>query len=125
MEFNLEVAQDILFIRSLGEQGIRIGDDYYNRPFILSGQQLISEWNVSSAEDIDRSSLKPVFNLQPELVLLGTGKTQVFLPAPIQALFFERGIGFEVMTTDAACRTFNILITEGRRVVAALLPPTS
>ena len=122
MEFNLEVPQDTLFIRSVGENGIRVGDDYLANPFILSGQQLIPEWAVTSIDDIDSSSLQGIFDLQPELVLIGTGNTQIFLPPAVQALFFKRGVGFEVMTTDAACRTFNILVSEGRQVVAALLP---
>ncbi len=125
MEFNLEVPQDLLFVRSVGEKGIRVSNEYYNSSFILTGQQIISDWNVSSTKDIDQASLQIIFDLQPELVLIGTGKAQIFLPPPVQALFFQRGIGFEVMTTDAACRTFNILITEGRQVVAALLPLTS
>jgi len=125
MEFNLEVPQDLLFVRSVGEKGIRVSDEYYNSSFILTGQQIISDWNVTSSKDIDQASLQIIFDLQPELVLIGTGKAQIFLPPPVQALFFQRGIGFEVMTTDAACRTFNILITEGRQVVAALLPLTS
>ena len=122
MDFNLEVPQDLLFVRSVSEQGIRIGDDYLNCAFILSGQDLLTDWDVSSFEDISEASLQSIFDMQPELVLIGTGKTQVFLPPPVQALFFQRGIGFEVMTTDAACRTFNILVSEGRQVVAALLP---
>jgi uncharacterized protein len=124
VELNLEVPQDILFIRSVSENGIRVGDDYLCDSFILSGQQLITDWDVSSADDIDEHSLQSIFDLQPELVLIGTGKTQVFLPPTVQALFYRRGIGFEVMTTDAACRTFNILVSEGRQVVAALLPIT-
>ena len=121
MEFNLEVPQDQLFVRSISERGIRVSDDYYNSPFILSGQQLVSEWNVTTIEDINESSLQVVFDMQPEVVLVGTGETQVFLPVHVQGLFFRRSIGFEVMTTDAACRTFNILVAEGRHVVAALL----
>jgi uncharacterized protein len=121
MEFHLEVPYDHLFIRSTGENGIRIGNDYYNKPFILSGKQIISEWNVASIDDINESGLQAVFDMQPEVVLIGTGTTQIFLPMPVQALFFRRNIGFEVMTTDAACRTFNILASEGRHVVGALL----
>jgi uncharacterized protein len=124
LDFNLEVPQDLLFVRSVGEKGIRIGDDYLSNAFILSGQQLLPDWDVTSFEDIDQASLQVIFDMQPELVLIGTGKTQVFLPPPVQAIFFQRGIGFEVMTTDAACRTFNILVSEGRQVVAALLPIT-
>ena len=121
MEFNLEVPQDQLFVRSISERGIRVSDDYYNSPFILSGQQLVSEWNVTTIEDINESNLQVIFDMQPEVVLVGTGETQVFLPVHVQGLFFQRSIGFEVMTTDAACRTFNILVAEGRHVVAALL----
>ena len=122
MEFNLDVPQDMLFVRSVDKLGIRVGDDLHEGAFILSGQKLLPEWDVTGPEDIDQASLQSIFDLQPELVLIGTGSTQVFLPPAVQVLFFQRGIGFEVMTTDAACRTFNILVSEGREVVAALLP---
>ncbi|MGB5292951.1 MAG: Mth938-like domain-containing protein [Lysobacterales bacterium] len=124
MEFNLEVPQDQFFIRSVSEKGIRVHQDYFNQPFILSGQRIIPEWGVTSVEDINEESLQALFELQPEVVLIGTGNTQVFLPPATQVHFFRRGIGFEVMTTDAACRTFNVLVAEGREVVAALLPLT-
>ena len=122
MEFNLEVPQDQFFIRSVSEKGIRINQDYFNRPFIISGQRIVPEWNVMSVDDINEESLQVVFDLQPEVVLIGTGNTQVFLPPATQVHFFSRSVGFEVMTTDAACRTYNVLAAEGRQVVAALLP---
>ena len=78
--------------------------------------------HVDSVDDISEETLQIIFDMQPELVLIGCGDTQVFLPPAIQALFFRRNIGFEVMITDAACRTFNVLVSEGRKVVAALLP---
>jgi uncharacterized protein len=124
VEFNLEIPQDQFFIRSVSEKGIRVHQDYFNQPFILSGQRIIPEWGVTSVEDINEESLQALFELQPEVVLIGTGNTQVFLPPDTQVHFFRRGIGFEVMTTDAACRTFNVLVAEGREVVAALLPLT-
>lgn len=124
MEFNLEVPQDQFFVRSVSEKGIRVHQDYFSQPFILSGQRIIPDWGVSSVEDINEENLQALFELQPEVVLIGTGNTQVFLPLDAQVHFFRRGIGFEVMTTDAACRTFNVLVSEGRQVVAALLPLT-
>ncbi len=125
MEFNLEVPYNQFFIRSISEKGIRISDEYYNSPFIISGQRIVPRWNVESIEEINEASLQVIFDLQPEVILIGTGKTQVFLPAATQAHFFRHNIGFEVMTTDAACRTFNVLVAEGRHVVAALLPLNS
>ena len=122
MEFNLEVPENQFFIRSVSEKGIRVHNDYYNKPFILSGQRIVPEWDVTSIDDISEANLEVIFELQPEVVLIGTGKTQVFLSPTAQMHFFRRNIGFEVMTTDAACRTFNVLAAEGRHVVAALLP---
>ena len=88
----------------------------------MSGQHIVADWGVDSFSDINAETLPLIFDMQPELVLIGCGKTQEFLPPVIQALFFQHNIGFEVMTTDAACRTFNVLVAEGRNVVAALLP---
>ena len=122
MEFNLEVPQNQFFIRSISEKGICVHNDFYNRPFIISGQRIVPEWDVKSVADINEESLQVIFDLQPEVILLGTGETQVFLPPAIQVHFFQRNFGFEVMTTDAACRTFNVLVAEGRHVVAALMP---
>lgn len=122
MEFNLEVPQNQFFIRSIDEQGICVHDAIYTKPFIISGQRIVPAWDIKSIEDINEENLQVIFNLQPEVILLGTGATQVFLPPATQVHFFQRNFGFEVMTTDAACRTFNVLVAEGRHVVAALMP---
>jgi len=99
-----------------------VGDDYFIDPFILNGQQIVPEWRVNSIGDICEETLQTIFDMQPELVLIGCGKVQAFLPPATQALFFRRNISVEVMVTDAACRTFNVLVSEGRNVIAALLP---
>jgi len=122
VEFNLEVPQNQFFIRSFNEKGICVNKDVFNRPFIISGQRIVPEWNISCVDDINEETLQAVFDLEPEVVLIGTGNTQVFLPPAVQVHFFRRNVGFEVMATDAACRTFNVLAAEGRHVVAALLP---
>lgn len=122
MEFNLEVPQDQFFIRSCSEKGIHVEQDFFKDPFIISGQRIVPRWDVNCVDDINEESLQAIFELEPEVVLIGTGNTQVFLPPSTQAHFFRRNIGLEVMATDAACRTFNVLVSEERRVVAALLP---
>jgi uncharacterized protein len=122
VEFNLEVPQNQFFIRSVSEKGICVDQHFFDRPIIISGQRIVPDWNVASVDDINEESLQAVFELEPEVILIGTGNTQVFLPPAIQVHFFRHNLGFEVMTTDAACRTFNVLAAEGRHVVAALLP---
>lgn len=125
MEFNLEHPQNQYFIRSVDDNGIRVDQDLYTSAFIIAVQTVVPEWNVSTVDDINEDSLQAIFDLEPEVVLIGTGKTQVFLAPEIQMHFYRRQVGFEVMKTDAACRTFNVLAAEGREVVAALLPITS
>ena len=122
MELNLDTPHGQLFIRSVDAEGIRIEDETYTGTIIISGDQVLPDWQVDKFEEIDEATLQVIFEMQPELVLIGCGTKQTFLPPAIQVLFLQRSIGIEVMTTDAACRTFNVLVAEGRQVVAALLP---
>lgn len=123
MDLTLDRPGDHLFVRSVSESGIRVVDRLFGGPIVLSAQKVVDPWEARDPASIDEDLLEPVFALQPEVVLLGTGARQVFPPPELMMCFYRRGIGIEVMTTDAACRTFNILVGEGRRVVAALLPP--
>jgi len=121
MDLTLERPGDHLFIRSVSERGIQVVDDYFNKSIIVSTKQVIPDWPVNSVENITEQQLEKVLNLQPELVLIGTGARQAFLPPRQMMFFYSRNIGIEVMTTDAACRTFNVLAAESRNVVAALI----
>jgi uncharacterized protein len=88
---------------------------------ILTGRQVIIDWEPNQLAELTTSHLEEVLSLDPELVLLGTGSRQQF-PAMETMLPLHRAqIGIEVMDTAAACRTFNILVAEGRHVAAALL----
>jgi uncharacterized protein len=123
MELTLDRPGDHLFVRSVSRRGIEIADRLYPGPLILSAVDLVDDWDANSPCDFSDRQLNPIFELEPEVVLIGTGESQIFLPPELMMRFYGRGIGVEVMTTDAACRTFNVLVSEGRKVVAALLPP--
>jgi uncharacterized protein len=71
--------------------------------------------------ELEAADLEPVVALAPEVLLIGTGVRQVFPAAAVFAALHARRIGFEVMDTGAACRTYNVLVAEDRRVAAALL----
>jgi uncharacterized protein len=81
----------------------------------------IADWPGTTLATLNEATLAPLFALAPELVLLATGVTQRFPPPAVLGLFLGRGIGCEVMATDAACRTYNVLVAEDRRVALALL----
>lgn len=108
-------------ITAYGADHVMVNETPYHGSLILSATAVIAHWSVTDIEQLDESSFTEVLKLNPEVVLLGTGETQIF-PAPkIFALFGERGIGLEVMNTGALCRTFNILAAEDREVVAAII----
>ncbi|MBT8065480.1 MAG: hypothetical protein HKP03_09990 [Xanthomonadales bacterium] len=123
MDLTLEHPGDHTYVRSVSEEGIRIAEDLYTDPLILTPDSVITEWPVPGGRDISEAVLDSVLDLEPEILLIGTGKAQVFLAPELAMSIYRRETGFEVMTTDAACRTFNILVSEERNVVAALLPP--
>jgi len=123
LELNLDRPGDHLFVRSVSPEGILVIDRLFRGPIVLSAREVIEDWHAGGPSDLTEEGLAPVFAQAPELVLLGTGARQVFPRPELLMAFYRRGIGVEVMSTDAACRTFNVLVSDGRRVVAALLPP--
>ena len=81
----------------------------------------IMEWSIGSFEALNAEVFESLLALEPEIVLLGTGSTLRFPDPALSRRLATGGIGLEVMDTRAACRTYNILIAEGRKVVAAIL----
>ena len=88
---------------------------------LVSPSSAVAVPAIGSVDDLASLEITRIFALEPELVLLGTGIRQIFPPASFRAQFLSAGIGFEAMDTGAACRTFNVLVTEQRRVVALLM----
>jgi uncharacterized protein len=120
MKFTLEGNPNVHVIRSYSADEIRVGEQSIRSSCIVTPDALITDWPPVTLDDLRLNHLEPIFELRPELVLLGTGMQQRFAPAEIRAAFGTRGIGIEVMQLGAACRTFNILVNEDRRVAAAL-----
>lgn len=121
-ELTLERPGHHLFIRSVGTEGIRLGDRHFQHSLIIGRTELIEDWPPQSLAELTAEHFEAVLRLEPEVVLLGTGAQQVFLAPDRLAPFYRRQIGVEIMSTEAACRTFNILVMEERKAVAALLP---
>lgn len=89
--------------------------------FIISPQQLMQEWGPATLQQIEEGDLTVIAKLQPEILLLGTGQSLQFPDNRLLAAIIELGIGYETMSSPAACRTYNILAAEGRQVAAAII----
>ena len=110
-------------IRGYGAGELRIDDTPYHGAVLLSAATVGNDPETLDFSVFMAIDSKRILALDPELVLLGTGPRQIFPAAAFGAQFLRLGIGFEVMDTGAACRTFNVLVAEQRRVVAWLFLP--
>lgn len=121
MKLTDEKIGGINLIRSYAAGEVRIGETVIRGSCLVSADQIVSDWRPRTAADLSVDDLQPVLAMKPEVVVIGSGPRQEF-PAPeILGAVLSRGIGCEVMDTGAACRTYNILASEGRTVVVALL----
>jgi uncharacterized protein len=122
MRFTQDVSSGINIIRAYGAGEFRINDTVFRGPVIVSSSAIVPGPAIGSTDELAAAHAAHILALEPELVLLGTGVRQTFPATVFAAQFLRAGIGFEVMDTGAACRTFNVLVAEQRRVVALLLP---
>lgn len=131
MKISLEQSGGIYTLHSYRDETITIrppnaapGDDEkllrLKESCLLSATTLIDNWPPQQLAELTAEHLQAISKLKPEVVLLGSG-SQMRFPQPEQlAALVKLGVGYEVMDTAAACRTFNVLVGEGRAVVAAL-----
>ena len=110
-------------ISQVSSAGIHIGPDVYDTTLALTVEDVTAAWTDKPVDSLEPGDFDGLLEDEPELVLLGTGSAAVFAPRELMFSFARRGIGFEVMDTAAAARTFNVLAGEGRRVVAVLFQP--
>lgn len=81
----------------------------------------VMAWNITGFDALDATQIEHFLTLNPEIVILGTGATLRFPPPQLSGRLAAAGVGFEVMDSKAACRTYNVLTGEGRHVLAAIL----
>lgn len=108
-------------IRSYQPGHIEINDNIFTHSLIVTPAQLIEDWAPQTIETLTAESLALIIPLKPDILLIGTGSTQAFITAEIYGELINHGIGVEIMNTSAACRTYNALSAENRRVAAALI----
>jgi uncharacterized protein len=121
MKLTLDANKGVNLIRSYSSGELRVGEQVFHRSCILTPDTILSDWRPTKVEEITEADLQALFAMKPELVLLGTGDRQRFPSVQIRGAFVRAGIGLETMDLGAACRTFNVLVQEERRVCAALL----
>src|SRR5690606_39868043 len=121
MKFELDIGtRGARRISSYRAGEIVVGDTPYQESILVSAAG-VQAWVPRRFEDLASQHFEAVAALEPEIVLVGTGAVHRFPPAGLLEPLASRGIGVEIMDTGAACRAFNFLLGEDRRVAAALL----
>ena len=104
-----------------GSGYVVVNNKKYENSMITMPDKIIENWQASTVEKLTEENFKLLIPYEPEIILLGTGATLRFPSPLVTKNLLESKIGIEVMDTNAACRTYNILMAEGRNVAAALL----
>ena len=123
MQLTLNRPGEYLFVRAVGSAAITVVDRALTASFVLAPERAVEHWPVTDVAAIDDAAVAAILALEPAVVILGSGARIVFPPQAVLAQFLKRGIGVEVMDNAAAARTYNVLVSEGRRVVAAFVLP--
>ena len=115
-------ASNAFAIQSYGPEGVVVNGQLQAMPLILCAVQGPKTWSANSYENLTQANFDELLAFQPEMVIFGSGN-RIKFPTPrlLQGLI-HKGIGVDTMDNGAACRTFNVLAGEGRRVLMALLP---
>jgi uncharacterized protein len=123
MDLLPRIPSDRQVINAYGDGGFRITGQHWTRPVLVFPAVTVA-WGIDSFAGMSFESLQPVFEADPavELLLVGCGPSIAFLPKDLRAAVRARGVVMEALDTGAACRTYNLLMGESRRVAAALIP---
>ena len=111
------------FIRAYEPGRVRITDRWIAGNVIVGAEHIVEGWTSVAPSALSVADLAPALALEPTILLVGTGTERTLPDVELMAALATRSVGLEIMSTPAACRTFNVLLQEQRRVVAALFNP--
>lgn len=120
MKLNLTTGEGQYLISGYGPGFVAINRVRYETSVVVAPAS-VSEWPVAGFDALIAKDFELALTLRPEVLILGTGRVMRFPARPLARALAEAGIGVEVMDSGAACRTYNILAAEGRKVAAAIL----
>ena len=121
MKFAQDSQDEGYVITAYDNDTVSINGKPFSESLIVSSQQLNEDWQLNDIDALQTSHIEQVLVLKPELIIIGTGNRLVFPAVESYAAIIQQGIGVDFMDTGAACRTYNILMSEGRDVVAGLI----
>ncbi len=121
MKLHLSRTEGAHQITGYGQDFIAVNGVRYEHSLVVTADTILTDWTLGSITELTAPHIARLATLQPEVVLIGTGSRTRFPSPPVLRPLIDARIGYEIMDTGAACRTFGVLSAEGRRVLAALV----
>jgi uncharacterized protein len=121
MKFHLIQSDNKNLITGYDLNWVEVNQVRHQSSLIVTPDQLLHEWSVKTIKDINENSFEAIKSLDIEIILLGTGNTQEHLEPRLLEYFSKKNIAIESMSNQSACRTYNILANEERKVLLALM----
>ncbi len=121
MKFSEDKIDQGYYVTAYDEGMVMVSGVPKTSSFIIALEQLIEDWAPTHIDELSAQHMQPLLELEPELVLIGTGKSLKFPAIEHYACLIQQNIGVEIMDSAAACRTYNILLNEGRKVAAGII----
>lgn len=121
MKLHLSNPGDTKLFTAHGADHVMVNGERHERSIVVLAEEVRSDWVVAGFDELTEAHFAYFVALKPDVLLLGTGATQRFPHPRLYRALTDAGIGVECMDTPAACRTYNILVAEDRKVVAAIL----
>ena len=121
MKFHLIQSDNKNLITGYDLNWVEINQERHHSSLIVTPNQLLLEWPVKSIKDIKENSFEAIESLNVEIILLGTGNIQEHLEPRLLEYFSKKNMAVESMNNQSACRTYNILANEERKVLLALM----
>jgi uncharacterized protein len=121
MKFAQDNQDEGYVITAYGENSISINGKSFKQSLIITRTKLNENWELSTVELLQADHINQILAFNPELIIIGTGDKLIFPAVEVYSGIIKHGIGVDFMDTRAACRTYNILMSEGRDVVAGLI----
>ena len=119
MKLEFDRHTTVLSISAYSKQGITLGGRLLTEPFVVTGNDILLDILPNSLAAMGSRHIEQLTTLEPGLIIIGTGEQQTFIDELVLRPALEANIGVEMMSTAAACRSFNVLVAENRAVVGA------
>ena len=121
MKLHLANLGDTKLFTGYADDHVMVNKERFDTSIVVLAEEVRTDWNISGFDELSEAHFEYFLALKPEVLLLGTGMQQRFPHPRLYRALTNAGIGVECMDTPAACRTYNILVAEDRRVIAAIL----